>query len=710
MFKKRANHGATSPALCHDRGPASNIAASAGNVWRYLASPTKSASQNKRIVKPASLPQAIVGAAFFTLYVATAAPSLVELFDDSLEFQLVAPTFGIAHPTGYPLYVIAGGLWSRFLFPFGNWAWRMNLFSALAAACAVALVFALAQQLARPLNGRPNLWAGLAAALTFGLGPIWWAQATIAEVYALHNLFVIALLYVGFRILDFGERHTLYATWDQGDPPAPYGRVLLFCTIAGLGLAHHRTILLALPALAIYLCWNALWIRRPQRAWAGWLMAFVAPLLLYLWLPLRAAQGVHDLHGSYINTWAGFWHHVLATGYTGFLDANPLAVELSTPGWLALWRQQTGWAAMFLGGLGFVLTVAGGANIDKKSSMQSHQETTEIVQIALWRKLLANPWLYIHLILIANVLFAMIYRVGDAEVFLLPALLCFALFTGGGVALIGHWFRQRTQAAFISQAFCVLVLALGAGGRGPMVNRSQDWTTHDYAVALAKVDFPPGSRVVALEGEATALQYMQRVEGLADNATPIVADDPDQRRQIIARLVEQGAPTYLTRELAGIERQYSFSGEGPLVRVWPRGQAQTGAPMHRAAASFAGGRLQLEGYDLVKLDQAGGPALQIAFFWRPTAPLSQTLKISLRLYHPDGAAVLWPDGKPVQSDHYPLRLVAKTPDWLPGELIRDVHELEIPAAQRDQPLWLHIILYDEQSLVEAGAWQAPVND
>jgi hypothetical protein len=253
------------------------------------------------------------------------------------------------------------------------------------------------------------------------------------------------------------------------------------------------------------------------------------------------------------------------------------------------------------------------------------------------------------------------------------------------------------------------VLALGVGGRDPAVNRSQDWAIHDYAVALAKVDFPPGSRVVALEGEATALQYMQRAEGLGHNATPVVADDPEQRRQVIAQLIEQGAPTYLTRELAGIERQYSFSGEGPLVRVWPRGQVQAGAPMYDAEASFAGGHLLLEGYDLVKLDQAGGPAVQIAFYWRPTSPLSQTLKLSLRLHHPDGAPVMGADGMPAQSDHYPLRLVAKTSDWLPGETIRDVHEIAIPPTQHDQPLWLNIILYDEQSLAEAGAWQAPIN-
>ena len=107
----------------------------------------------------------VVGAVASLFYVYTAAPGIVELFDDSLEFQLIGPTFGIAHPTGYPLYTVVGGLWIRILFPIGNWAWRMNVFSALAAGMTVGMVSAIAQRLATDWHGRANAWAGLAAAI-----------------------------------------------------------------------------------------------------------------------------------------------------------------------------------------------------------------------------------------------------------------------------------------------------------------------------------------------------------------------------------------------------------------------------------------------------------------------------------------------------------------------------------------------------------------
>jgi hypothetical protein len=265
----------------------------------------------------------LVGLLFFTLYSLTAAPSVVALFDDTLEFQLVGPTFAIAHPTGYPLYTLLGGLWSRVVLPIGNWAWRMNLLSALTAAGTVALLFALTSRLVTTSTGQPNRWAGLAAALAFGLGPLWWSQATVAEVYTLHGLFVIAILSVAIGINGGeGRRQTTDSreilppchpvTLSPCHPVTLSRRMTLLCLLIGLGLAHHRTIVLILPGVLIYLLGSVPGLWRPRRSWGQWLAALLAPLLLYLWLPLRAATGVIDLHGSYVNSWLAFstmcWH------------------------------------------------------------------------------------------------------------------------------------------------------------------------------------------------------------------------------------------------------------------------------------------------------------------------------------------------------------------------------------------------------------------
>lgn len=285
----------------------------------------------------------------FALYAATAAPGIVTFFDDSLEFQTAAPTFAIAHPTGYPLYMLSGGIWTRLL-PVGTWAGRMNLFSALSAALAVGLVAALAAQVARRRDGSPDLWAGAAAAIAFGLGPVWWSQATVAEVYTLHVALVAAILLVTVdlpRSLHPDGRPTI--AFDR----RMTGLALLF----GLGLAHHRTtVLVALPVL-LYLLTSVPQVWRPRRVWGRWLAALLAPLLLYLYLPLRAAAGAVDLHGSYRNSWAGFWDHVLARSYTAFFADNPLAVTRSTGEWAAFVVEQSGWIALLVALIGLTRLV-----------------------------------------------------------------------------------------------------------------------------------------------------------------------------------------------------------------------------------------------------------------------------------------------------------------------------------------------------------------
>jgi len=78
------------------------------------------------------------------LYTTTLAPTV--LAADAGEFQFVAWLPGIAHPTGYPFYVLLGYFWTHLL-PIGEVAWRMNLLSATCAALAVGVTYGVARQM-----------------------------------------------------------------------------------------------------------------------------------------------------------------------------------------------------------------------------------------------------------------------------------------------------------------------------------------------------------------------------------------------------------------------------------------------------------------------------------------------------------------------------------------------------------------------------------
>ncbi|MFQ5812546.1 MAG: DUF2723 domain-containing protein, partial [Anaerolineae bacterium] len=159
----------------------------------------------------------------FIVYLNTLSPTLGEA--DSFEFQVVSYTLGVAHPTGYPLYILLGKLFT--LLPIGNVAYRVNLVSPLFASLAVVCLYLCLVHLTR------HRATSLLAALTFAFSRTFWSQAVIAEVYTLNAFFVALMLYLLLR------RKT--DTWK-----------LLTAFVYGLSLTNHLTMALLAPAMAIY--------------------------------------------------------------------------------------------------------------------------------------------------------------------------------------------------------------------------------------------------------------------------------------------------------------------------------------------------------------------------------------------------------------------------------------------------------------------------
>src|SRR5437868_3014165 len=99
-----------------------------------ISDETVAPSLQSRISKIRFLSAAIVFAVAFVLYLFTLAPTVTLV--DSGELILAAKTSGVAHPPGFPLYVLLAHLFS--LLPFGSIAVRVHLASSLFAALASA--------------------------------------------------------------------------------------------------------------------------------------------------------------------------------------------------------------------------------------------------------------------------------------------------------------------------------------------------------------------------------------------------------------------------------------------------------------------------------------------------------------------------------------------------------------------------------------------
>src|SRR5438477_3833632 len=75
----------------------------------------------------------------FLLYLITM-NGTIPAYRDSGDLINAIFTLGIAHPPGYPLYVIIGKFFVKAL-PFANPAYRVNLLSAASAAASAALLY-----------------------------------------------------------------------------------------------------------------------------------------------------------------------------------------------------------------------------------------------------------------------------------------------------------------------------------------------------------------------------------------------------------------------------------------------------------------------------------------------------------------------------------------------------------------------------------------
>ena len=127
----------------------------------------------------------------FYAYTSTLAPTVIE--GDAALFQFAPYALGVTYPTGFPLYILLGKLWVT-IFPFGEIAWRMNLFSALCSAAALPLIYNAGRRLLAP-SQIVSPGAGRAAALltvaTFATLPTFWRWSTEAKTYGFGFFFLI---------------------------------------------------------------------------------------------------------------------------------------------------------------------------------------------------------------------------------------------------------------------------------------------------------------------------------------------------------------------------------------------------------------------------------------------------------------------------------------------------------------------------------------
>lgn len=545
---------------------------------------------------------------------------------DTSEFQIVVPQLGIVHPTGYPLYLMLGKLWTVIL-PFGTVAWRLNLGTA-AYGVAAGVGVAYLVQLIRP-QSRSAVWAGLAAGLLLATRPTFWGQAISAEVYTLHNLLIVVTLIFLLRAIE---------------PPIPNPGWLIttFGTI-GLGLTNHLTTLFLLPPAGLALCYG-LW-QQPRLAPAvrhllpRLTAAFLLPLLLYLYLPLRWQAVNNEPMGL-----TRFVQWVTGQQFAGALQlwawwADPTRYEVVGRLLLAEW----GYFWLLLAGLGLLF-------------LCWKKPLTALLLTVAWG---------------GFTFYALNYYVPDLNVFLLPAQLLIALFIGLALTAVGQW-GERTGFNTHFPAEKLPLLALipllwHTAGLWPQVNQANQTTWAEWGEAVLQYPLAENSLILADSGKFPPLQYLQTAEGYRPDLTIQLLPDENAYRSALTQALTAGQVVYLARYLPGLEGSYHLRSAGPLTEVSTTPLTQL--PAGVTAMNQSVDPLQLVGYQLHHPTGWGVGQVGVTFFWQAKQPTADNLLVYVR----------WAGGKPIfPAGQYPANNYYPLPAWKGAEIVPDFYLLPYP--------------------------------
>jgi hypothetical protein len=464
------------------------------------------------------------------LYSWTLAPTVT--LTDSGELIVVAHGLGVAHPPGFPLWIILAHLAS--LVPIGNVAVRINFASAIFAALASAMLTLVmaelmitASYLTAPKRGgkgaargkktpsyaasggkdddsvvgrllvlAPAIGAGLLMAFSRTL----WSYATIAEVYTLNTLLIFIILFLMLRwrrgIIADRRRIGAPVAGRRSATADTVHDVFLYAAALTFGLAlgvHHVSVALILPALAVivYRTEGVRFFTSRRLIYAA-LISVAALVAIYAYLPLAAA------HTPVIN-WGTprslqeIWWHVTGRQYRVFLSFTPKIIGEQSLEFFRLLLREFGlsWLPLTL-----VFAFAGVASVFKRD------------RTTFW---------FLLCVVIADLAYAFSYEIAeDKDAYYLPTFFAIAIAAGFGIRWLIQWAVSKPiligRTYLIAVIAVLLLVAIEVTGNWPFNNRRHYFVAHDYVENLLSAIEPDGLLLTSDWQVASPMLYAQEVE------------------------------------------------------------------------------------------------------------------------------------------------------------------------------------------------------
>ena len=201
---------------------------------------------------------------------------------DTTWFHIQVAELAVGQTTGFPLAFLLGKLFT--FLPFGTLAFRLNMFSVFWGAATVTVFVMIISNLLKK-----EYYIALISTLFFAFFRFFWAGTNRFEVYTLHTFLIGLIILFGVYWIQTKKNKYLY----------------LYYLFIGLSLTNHPLSLFLLPVLVLFPVFTD-WREVFKVKKVFIIIALIAaPLLLYLYIPIRSFQG----HGN-IKTLEQFIYYI----------------------------------------------------------------------------------------------------------------------------------------------------------------------------------------------------------------------------------------------------------------------------------------------------------------------------------------------------------------------------------------------------------------
>jgi Protein of unknown function (DUF2723) len=394
------------------------------------------------------------GVIAFIVYMMTLNPTVT--FMDSGELAGALYTFGIPHPTGYPLFLILGYVFSHM--PIGDSpVYRLNVMSAIFSSIAVVIFFYAVsgslklKESAKKMKSKDKKHAGTRSldenslvllsffsALILAFSRTFWSNALSVEVYPLHEVFVSLILLLSVKIYtDINNQNGKLWMW-------------LFLVL-GLSFANHMTTVLLIPGLLYLLYLQIKAVPAFKKKLFGKVVFVVPGLLMYFVLIVRAASGPF-FNWSDPQNFGNLFHHLRGGDFDQmmFSSGSVFSINLS---------RFTGTLPTEFAFISFVLGLVGIVYVFSK-----------------------NREIFYFLIILALsiLIYSLNYNIRDVQVYFAAFYIIFALFAVFGFKYMLSLITGSKNA--VKPAAAIVVLGLIVSGFGLYYNFSANDNSRNYVV------------------------------------------------------------------------------------------------------------------------------------------------------------------------------------------------------------------------------------